>query len=176
METLPVVILESERLIFRRHIASDKEPFCAMEMDAEVRCYVGGYPHSREDAERRFSNVLNGPAGDMNMWATVLKSDETYIGRCGLYQHILSGGDMEQGVGVLAYYIAKAYWNKGYASEAGSAFVQFGFNVLGVNKIVATIEVGNSASIHIAKKLGFYIEATEFGEKRSFAHLRLDRK
>jgi RimJ/RimL family protein N-acetyltransferase len=49
-----VVVLESERLLFRPHEAADLEAFCAMEADAEVRRYVGGAPRTREAAEERF--------------------------------------------------------------------------------------------------------------------------
>ena len=49
-----MVVLESERLLFRPHEAADLEAFCAMEADAEVRRYVGGAPRTREAAEERF--------------------------------------------------------------------------------------------------------------------------
>jgi hypothetical protein len=40
MQLLP----ESERLLFRPHLITDLDAFCAMEMDINVRRYVGGYP------------------------------------------------------------------------------------------------------------------------------------
>ena len=48
-----MVILETERLLFRSHQADDLEAYCAMEMDPEVRRYLGG-ARLREAAERRF--------------------------------------------------------------------------------------------------------------------------
>ncbi len=53
-----MVVLESTRMRFRSHQPSDEEGYCAMEMDAEVRRYVGGYPRSREDAKARFQRAL----------------------------------------------------------------------------------------------------------------------
>jgi ribosomal-protein-alanine N-acetyltransferase len=50
------IILESERLLFRPHLITDLDDYCAMEMDINVRRYVGAYPRSREEAERRFPN------------------------------------------------------------------------------------------------------------------------
>jgi [ribosomal protein S5]-alanine N-acetyltransferase len=49
-----VIILESERLLFRPHEPADLDSFCAMEMDLEFRRYVGGRARSREDAESKF--------------------------------------------------------------------------------------------------------------------------
>jgi RimJ/RimL family protein N-acetyltransferase len=48
------IVLESERLLFRPHLITDLDDYCAMEMDSNVRRYVGAYPRSREDAEWRF--------------------------------------------------------------------------------------------------------------------------
>lgn len=39
-----MVVLESERLLFREHEPSDLDTYCAMEAHLEVRRYVGGFP------------------------------------------------------------------------------------------------------------------------------------
>ena len=66
-----MIILESERLVFRQHQPADLDAFCAMEMDPDVRRYVGGYPRSREDAERKFrQGPLNQNAARLGVWAT----------------------------------------------------------------------------------------------------------
>lgn len=70
------------------------------------------------------------------------------------------------------YYIASPYWGRGFATEAGIAFVKFGFEELGLNRIVTAVEVGNDASVHILEKLGFILERTETG-RRSFYHFAL---
>jgi len=36
-----MVVLESERLLFREHEPGDLDAYCAMEADPEVRRYVG---------------------------------------------------------------------------------------------------------------------------------------
>jgi [ribosomal protein S5]-alanine N-acetyltransferase len=88
-----VIVLESERLVFRSHEARDLEAFCAMEGDAEVRRYVGGAPRTREAAEQRFWSGPMRPVTDrLAMWATVLKPEEGYVGRCGLYLHLKGEG------------------------------------------------------------------------------------
>jgi ribosomal-protein-alanine N-acetyltransferase len=83
------IILESERRFFRPHLITDLDDYCAMEMDINVRRYVGGYPRTRENAEQRFpKNQLQETSTDrLALWATVLKTNKAYIGRCGLYPH-----------------------------------------------------------------------------------------
>jgi len=165
-------ILSSERLLFRQHIPEDMDAYCAMEMDEDVRRYVGGSPRSREDAERRFMDALQPAADKLSMWATVLKENGLYIGRCGIYPHFSSDGSTIPAEGTIAFYIAKPYWNQGYATESGRAFIEFGFEDLRLKRIVAHVQTGNEASVHVLKKLGFELESTEVAH-RTFYHFQL---
>jgi ribosomal-protein-alanine N-acetyltransferase len=167
-----VIVLESERLVFRRHEAADLEAFCAMEGDAEVRRYVGGAPRTREAAEQRFwSGPMKPVGGKLAMWAAVLKPEGSYVGRCGLYEH-LRGEDRVPDEGVLAFYLARAFWGRGLATEAGRAFVDFGFGELELKRIVTMVDSRNAASVRVLEKLGFSVERFEEGT-RSFYHFEL---
>lgn len=170
MQLLP----ESERLLFRPHLITDLDDFCAMEMDGHVRRYVGGYPRSREEAEKRFPNnqLQEMVTSRLAVWATVLKAENRYIGRCGLYPHFSPAGAPIPGEAALSLYIAHPWWGRGFATEAGRTFIDFGFNDLAVTRIVATVMEGNDASLHVLQKLGF---ATVRIEKaaRTFHHLVL---
>jgi len=169
-----MTILESKRLLFRQHSLIDLEQYCAMEMDADVRRYVGGYPRSRDDAEHKFRNgPLRRTSDRLGVWATVLKPDGSYIGRSGLYPHVHSGGRIIVGEAALSFYIAREFWGQGFATEAAVAFVQFGWEELKLSRIVATVQEGNGASVHILKKLGFELISTERGP-RSFLKFALN--
>jgi [ribosomal protein S5]-alanine N-acetyltransferase len=170
------IILESERLLFRPHLITDLDDYCAMEMDLNVRRYVGGSARTRENAGQRFPrDQLQKMATDrLALWATVLKSSNAYIGRCGLYPHFGADEIPIAGEAVLAFYIASPYWGQGFATEAGKAFIRFGFTELGLDRIVATVQKGNDASIHVLQKLGFSLVYTEEGQ-RTFHHFSLRR-
>jgi [ribosomal protein S5]-alanine N-acetyltransferase len=58
------------------------------------------------------------------------------------------------------------------ATEAGRAFVKFGFDQLRLKRIAAVAEAGNAASIRVSEKLGFVCIATEPGA-RSFCKFEL---
>ena len=165
------LILETERLLFRHHEPDDLEAFCAMEQDAEVRRYVGGAPRTREAAEGKFCGVLKSPPDQLGMWATVLKANGCYIGRCGVYSHI-QGDIVIPDEGVLAFYLARQYWGQGLASEAAMAFVRFGFQELGLRRIVATVQAENRPSMRILEKLKFELVWREEGV-RTFEHFAL---
>jgi RimJ/RimL family protein N-acetyltransferase len=168
-----VIVLESERLLFRDHEAADLEAYCEMEADPEVRRYVGGAPRSREAAETGFRKGLERPAENrLWMWATIYKPDGRYIGRCGVFPHFGPSGPIAR-EGALGFYLARAYWGMGLATEAGHALVDFGFNELHLSRIVTTVEVGNNASVRVLRKLGFVLLSTETGAVRSFHHFEL---
>jgi [ribosomal protein S5]-alanine N-acetyltransferase len=169
-----VIILESDRLLFRDHEPSDLEPYCEMEADPEVRRYVGGTPRPRDAAERKFREGLERHTpNSMAIWAAIYKPEGQYIGRAGVYPHFDPAGRIVAGEGTLGFYLARAYWGKGLATEAGRAFVDFGFHKLHLSRIVSAVQIGNDASIRVLEKLGFALESTEIGEVRSFYHFEL---
>jgi len=168
-----MIVLETDRLLFRNHEPADEEAFCAMEADPAVRKYVGGRPRPREEAAETFRRVYLGPIPNrMGMWATVLKADNAYIGYCGVYPHVVDGRTVPR-EGTLGYYLAQRYWGRGLATEAARAFVDFGFGELGLTRIVSSVETGNDASRHILEKIGFTLVRHEAGERRSFDHFEL---
>src|SRR5580692_3207893 len=144
------IVLESGRLLFRPHLITDLDDYCAMEMDSKVRRYVGGYPRSREDAEKRFpkNQAEKARTDRLALWATIFKAENAYVGRCGLVPHFNKDGKSIPGEAALGFYIVPKYWGRGFASEAGRAFIDFGFNELGITCIVAAVQQGNEASLH----------------------------
>jgi [ribosomal protein S5]-alanine N-acetyltransferase len=147
-----VGVLETERLLFRPHEPGDLEPYCAMESDAEYRSPQPVHP--REELERSFREAWL-PPKSMGLLATVYKPEDRYIGRCGLYPLRDDDGRVTPGEAVLAFYLARQYWGRGLATEAGRAFVRYGFEVLGLWRITAGMNARNQASIRVVEKLGF---------------------
>ena len=50
--------------------------------------------------------------------------------------------------------INKKYWNKGFATEGAKKCLDYGFNTLGLNKIIATTPILNIKSIRVMEKIG----------------------
>ena len=147
-----MVRLETERLLFRDHEPGDLEAYCAMESDPLYRAPQPVHP--RAELERSFRDVWL-VARPLALRATVFKPDNAYIGRCGLYPHRDETDSIVAGEAVLAFYLARGYWGRGIASEAGRAFVEHGFAALDLKKIHAGANINNAASIRVIEKLGF---------------------
>jgi [ribosomal protein S5]-alanine N-acetyltransferase len=147
-----MVRLETARLLFRDHELSDLEPYCEMESDPIYR--APQIVHARAELERSFRETWM-LVKKMGMLATVFKEDGRYIGRTGLYPRRTVEGVIVPGEATLAFYIARPYWGRGIATEAGRAFVEHGFGELGLRKIHAGMNAANLASTRVIEKLGF---------------------
>lgn len=147
-----MVRLETERLILRDHDPEDLEPYCEMESDPVYRAHQSVHP--RHELERSFVQTWL-PQKEMGLLATVLKETGSYIGRTGLYPHRTEDGLIVPREATLAFYLARPYWGRGLASEAGERFVDHGFKDLGLLKIHAGMNAANHASIRVIEKLGF---------------------
>lgn len=148
-------ILVTERLILRPFEEKDIEPTYQMNLDAIVSKYTGdGGVVSYHEIERRIrENIF----GDYKKYgygrmAIELKSTGEFIGFCGLkYLEDIKEVD-------LGYRLKSTHWNKGYATESCHAIVDFGFNELKLNKIIALVLPENLASINVLGKLDFEYE------------------
>jgi RimJ/RimL family protein N-acetyltransferase len=54
----------------------------------------------------------------------------------------------------LGYWIGRAHWNRGFATEAARALVAYGFGPLALHKVAATHMAHNPASGRVMQKLG----------------------
>ena len=54
----------------------------------------------------------------------------------------------------LGYWIGRPYWNRGYATEAARAMVEYGFGPLGLHRIMARHLARNPASGRVLEKVG----------------------
>lgn len=142
--------IETDRLLLRQMNASDYDDLKDILADPEVMyAYEGGFSDAEiqqwfEKQQERYQN------DGFGLWAVVLKQTGKMIGNCGLtYQHTPWETVLEVG-----YQFAYAYWNRGYASEAARACVNYAFTKLNVDTVYALIRDTNQASIRVAKSLG----------------------
>ncbi|MGV9008882.1 GNAT family N-acetyltransferase [Brevundimonas sp.] len=77
-------------------------------------------------------------------------SSSDLIGVIGLDK--MTSGEVE-----LGYWIAKAHWNHGYASEAARLMIEIARTDLGLKRLFAAHFIDNPASGHVLRKLGFKV-------------------
>lgn len=72
----------------------------------------------------------------------------------------------------LGYWLAANAWNFGFATEACSAAIDFGFRELGLLRVYAQVIAGNDASEHVLAKLGMVREGAKRQHIKKGKHLR----
>jgi RimJ/RimL family protein N-acetyltransferase len=116
--------------------------------DEEVLRYTGDKQfESIEDANNFFKNYPDYEKNGFGRWALVTKGDKEVIGWCGLKKH-------EDNTVDIGYRIFKNQWNKGYATEASIACLEYGFQVFELDEIIANAATENKASIRVMEKIG----------------------
>ena len=64
-------------------------------------------------------------------------------------------GPPENGRVEIGYGLVESRWGRGYATEAVRTTVRFALDHPRVSEVVATLEVGNAASVRVLEKIGF---------------------
>ncbi len=86
-------------------------------------------------------------------WGITIKRENAVIGSCGYKKFNKKHKRAEIG-----YEIFANYRRQGFISEALNSIFQFGFEIMGLNRIEATVDCDNFASISLLQKLGFIEE------------------
>ena len=60
----------------------------------------------------------------------------------------------------MGYWLGKAYWGKGYATEAAKKMIEIGFKEYDWNRIYATAFTNNPATMRVMEKAGMKYEGT----------------
>jgi RimJ/RimL family protein N-acetyltransferase len=90
------------------------------------------------------------------LWAVEEREEGRFIGRVGLLRHV-DFPDEPEPVEV-GWAIAPEVWGRGLATEGGAASLLFGFDTVGVERIVSITRPTNAASRRVMEKLGLTVQ------------------
>jgi len=165
-----VPVVTTERLVLRGFRAGDLPAHRAAVDDDEAVTWA----HVRlplADSLRRWADRLDDWARDgFGMWIAEVRESGAVIGHAGL-QRLHGTDDVE-----LGYYLGRAAWGQGYATEAGQACLAYGFETCGLRRIVAVVRPDNHASRHVLEKLGFRHERDGVFYDAEASLLAIDRR
>lgn len=159
-------ILETPRLIFRPYGRGDGPSVVALFTDPEVMQFVGDGVQTREAALEGFGRIFTHiyETGAFDVWGLFSKEDGAFVGHAELKprrDELASPGDFE-----LIYVLGKGYWGRGFGTEVAGRILVYGFRESRLERVHATVDASNEASVRVLLKLGFRYEAEfedEFG-------------
>jgi ribosomal-protein-alanine N-acetyltransferase len=147
--------LETERLIIRPYTMEDVTGLYETLNDPEVLKYIPEDPISIQQANEAIKWLISNykisiDANFKYSFPIISKDSNTYIGWCGIGYLDYDNSKTE-----IYYTLKSEYWGKGYATEAMKAIVDFTFNQLQIDELVAVVKPENIGSIKVIEKLGF---------------------
>jgi len=147
-------ILETERLVLRRQRDDDVTFLVDLWTDPEVTRHLGG-PRERDRLRTSLEETAADPGAErFDLWPVADKAAGHLIGHCGLLDKEVEGQTEIE----LVFVLAVSAWGRGYATEIGRALCRYAFEILGITRLIALIELGNDASERTAASIGMRFE------------------
>lgn len=144
------MLFETNRLAVRPKEAGDAPAMHTVYSDAEVMRYSGG-AFTTLERTRTFvaAHVRHQESYGFSMWSLVRRTTGDLVGDVGFLV-------CDQGVEI-GWHLRRASWGRGYATEAARACLAHGFDRLGFSRVLAFVEIPNTASVRVIEKLGMHV-------------------
>lgn len=141
-------MFETARLLMRPMLESDVDAIFAMRSDEEIMRFIREPQGLSESFDWIQLVSERWESEKLGFCAVIEKETDKFLGWCGLWR-LKETEEMEIG-----YAIEKTSWGKGYATEAAEKFMQYAFEELKTEKLVAVARPENTASRRVMEKLG----------------------
>jgi [ribosomal protein S5]-alanine N-acetyltransferase len=142
--------IETERLRIRPFVADDWRAVHAYAADPATMHFQEAGPLTAEETE---AYVARNVGDGAQSYAVEHRADGTLIGHMPFH---LWFGERTYEIG---WTIAPPHQHQGYATEAARALLRYGFETLGLHRIIATCQPENPASWRVMEKLRMRREA-----------------
>ena len=139
-------VIETERLYLTPLALIDAKDVQHLAGDEAIAQDALGIPHPFLDGIAEA--WINGLGQDAAVSAIREEAVTPLLGLAGLQR--AGSGDVAE----LSYWIGRPHWGRGYATEAASAVVAYGFEQLGLHRVFATSLARNIASGRVLEKMG----------------------
>ncbi|MBZ0274546.1 MAG: GNAT family N-acetyltransferase [Anaerolineae bacterium] len=154
MNSIPT--LDTERLLLRAFTPEDAPAIQAILNDPAITDNMNyiPYPCTLEWVQAYIQRANEDLASGRYTFGIVRRADGVLVGRINIRVAA------EHHSAEIGYWIGRAFWGNGYATEAARRVLDFGFNDLGLNRIMGQCFARNAASAHVLEKIGMRYEGT----------------
>ena len=147
----PAAWLQTLRLDFREFEPADVEEIVRLDADPRVMKYIAdGRVHTREETLALYPRILRYPRlyANLGVWRASRRDTGAFVGWFSL-KYAGKASDIEIG-----YRLAPDAWGLGFATEGAAALRDYGFDDLGLERIIGVTHPGNLASQRVLLKIG----------------------
>jgi len=147
----PAPWLETLRLDVRALVAADYADVRTLDQDPRVMRYIAdGRPRSAEATASSLRRFIRYPAlyAGLGVWHATRRDTGEFVG---LFALVYADTSIDVEVG---YRLLPQAWGQGFATEGARALVQYGFDDLGLHRIIGVTHRGNLASQRVLLKAG----------------------
>lgn len=152
----PFPVLETQRLTLRKISMNDAADIFAIRRDPNTMKYIcRPLIKSVSEAQKLIGDFQEGVRNQMNIiWGISVKNETRLIGTIGFRS--IDKHNLRAEIG---YVLSPDVWGKGYASEAMTAVIKYGFSMMGLHSIEARVNPDNTDSSKVLLKQKFVKEA-----------------
>ena len=164
------VIIDSERLLLRTWTPDARPILERISSESRITRWLAiGEPLANKKIDQFLANQTSGQEQrGWCRWAVELRrpglgDPKGVVGFCGFGCKFAP--EVE-----LGWTLLPQVWNRGLATEAGRAALDYGFSVIGFPRVISAVLPDNAASRRIADKLGMHVDGSVKRDNQS--HLR----
>jgi RimJ/RimL family protein N-acetyltransferase len=148
--------LETARLHLRPLAMTDADVLYALHQDEDMQRHMGdGHLYDRDESRIWLEwHVGLWDLEGYSFFAAELRADRRFVGWVGL-DKMADEPDLN-GQTEIGWFIDRAFWRQGLATEGARAALDFGFDSLGLDRIIARYHTENVASGRVMQKIGMH--------------------
>jgi RimJ/RimL family protein N-acetyltransferase len=146
--------VETAQLVLRAHEVADIDPVFAIQGDREAMRHTYCAPDREATWRHLEAHAAQLAANGFAPWVAVLRETGDVVGWGGLMTDPFDPGWGPE----VGYFIDKACWRRGLASEIVGAALALAFAKIGLPEVRAFACPENPASIRVLEKLGFQLQ------------------
>lgn len=142
---------ETSRTYLGHFSLEDQDGLYALESQQKVMVYTGpGRAQTRAESLKRLERFINHkPNNDIiDFFKVTSKMTDKMIGFFAIFEH-------DKSLPELGYMVMPEYWGKGYAKEVASFLCETAIKKFGIEKLIASCDTHNPASIKVLEYCGF---------------------
>ena len=164
--------IETPRLRLRQFTPNDVDDLYGIYRHPDLFKYMSNEKPLVWEETRAVINSItaNWQQHNFGVWAVIHKKHQKLIGHCGL--KFLENTSHIQ----IGYLLQKSYWGRGLGTEAALVVLNYGFEVVKLEKIVSIAKPENIASRRVMEKAGMKYEKDAYYYNNDVVYYSISRE